>query len=162
MAYGTAAFGVVIMTVLTVEIIVKTAFVLMVLMASLVGCSQSNPVTRVYHQPWEQQFGYTQVVKHGDVLHLSGVTASGDTMAAQIDNIYNKIKSILQTEGLDLSDVIKETLFTTDMAALKRNVATRKTHFKDGEYPASSWIEVKGLFMPEMKLEVEMVVALKK
>ncbi len=126
------------------------------------ACSQNKSITRVYHQPWEQQIGYAQVVKQGDVLHLSGITAQGATMAAQIDGIYNTIKSILKTEGVDLSDVVKETIFTTDMVALKQNINTRKAHFNEGEFPASSWVEVKGLFMPEMKLEVEMVVALKK
>lgn len=126
----------------------------------LTACNSGHDIKRIYVEPWEQQLGYAQIVKHNKILYLSGVTASGGDMTMQIDVIYSKINVLLKKEGLDFSNVVKETIFTTDMNALKNNIAVRNKYFNNNEYPSSSWIEVKGLFMPDMKLEVEMEVAL--
>ncbi len=122
---------------------------------ALVACHQAPVIKRTHVAPHEAPIGYTQVVQYGDRLYLSGVAVPGPDMAQAVDRAYSHIQKILQDHGSDMGHVVKELLFTTDMAAMKAQIETRRQFYPEGQYPASSWIEVKGLFLPELILEVE-------
>lgn len=62
--------------------------------------------------------------------------------------------------GVGLESVIKETIFTTDMEALKAAAAVRTRAYVEPA-PASTWIEVKRLILPELLVEVELVAGLR-
>ena len=57
-------------------------------------------------------------------------------------------------------DIVKEVLYTTDMDAMKKAIPTRKAFFKNGVYPAATWVEISRLFMAEAVLEVDVTVKL--
>ncbi len=124
----------------------------------LMSCA-SNPATvRTHYEDYEEQIGFTQVVQHGERLILSGITAPGPDMQLAVDTVYGKITSILKQHGASMGDVVKESLYTTDMLAFKRHLESRRKYYPEGSYPAATWLEVKGLFMPEYVLEVEVEV----
>lgn len=126
------------------------------------ACASNPAIERTYHEDYEAQIGFTQIIKHGGQLYLSGVTASGPDMQLAVETVYGKIKSILAQHGATMGHVLKENLFTTDMSAFKKHLNTRKKYYTTGSYPAATWIEVKGLFMPEYVLEVEVIALVKK
>ncbi|MBP2158197.1 MULTISPECIES: RidA family protein [Asticcacaulis] len=118
-------------------------------------------IEREYVNPWEKEIGYAQVVRHGDTLYLSGITANGATLSDQMTAIYGQIGKILKGRGLDSTAIVSETIYTRDMEALKAAIPVRKSFYKDGQFPASSWVQVERLFNPDLLLEIEVRVALK-
>lgn len=130
----------------------------------ITGCAGSTvppEVQRVHYGDWETDIGYTQVVRVGDMLHLSGVVAGGETMEAQVIAVYKTISAILADFDATLDDVISEVVYTTDIEALKKATMTRRDQFNDA-FPASSWIQIERLYMPEALVEVEVSVLVSK
>ena len=125
--------------------------------------AHANEVPLERHQlgSWETDIGYTGVVRDGDTLHISGVPCRGADMQVAVRDCYGKLTKILQQFDADSSQVVKETVFTTDMDALIKAIPDRKTFFADGKYPAASWVQISRLFDAEAKLEVEWTVRLK-
>ena len=123
----------------------------------LTACSpsaDSEAISRHHYGDWETDIGYTQVVRVGNTLHLSGVVGSGTTLDEQLSAIYQNIEQILSDFDATLADVVNEVVFTTDMEALQASTETRRAFF-DGQFPASSWVQIERLFMPEAMVEVE-------
>ncbi|GAA6186864.1 MULTISPECIES: Rid family hydrolase [Alteromonadaceae] len=126
----------------------------------LLGCVNTNKsIERKSYFPWENETGYSQVVKHGNTLYVSGITSEKTTFDGQIDDIYTNIKKMLADYGVGMDAIVKEVIFTTDIEGLRAAIATRKAHF-NGKYPSSTWVEVKGLWSKSHLLEVEIVAAL--
>lgn len=102
--------------------------------------------------------GYAQVVKVGKTLYISGTVAIEVTPAG-IRNVYMALKKSLEQFGASFQNVVKENLYTTDIEAMKKYNYVRKEFYK-GDFPAATWVQVVRLFMPEAKLEVELVAVL--
>lgn len=111
----------------------------------------------------EKRVGYSQAVLAGDYLFISGcvswdmdgnVLHAGD-FASQVEAVYADIDATLKAHGMDTSDVVKETVFTTDMEALVAANHKRMEHYKLATPPASTWVEIKRLVHPDLLVEVE-------
>jgi 2-iminobutanoate/2-iminopropanoate deaminase len=126
---------------------------------------QSKPIFETYHAgPWEQRIGYSQAVRSGRTLYISGtVGANGEgkpeDLDGQMKNAYVAIQKTLTQYKTDLSHVVMERIYTTDMEALIRSQETRK-HFYGNWLPAATWVEVRRLYAPADKIEIEVQVAL--
>jgi enamine deaminase RidA (YjgF/YER057c/UK114 family) len=107
-------------------------------------------------------------VEPGPLLYIAGQVAidlqghlvgKGDA-AAQCEQILKNIAGICESQGATLADVVKVTVYTTDIAILDRIAPVRLKYFpKDG--PASVLVEVSKLVEPDMVLEIEAVVAVR-
>jgi enamine deaminase RidA (YjgF/YER057c/UK114 family) len=76
--------------------------------------------------------------------------------AAQAALALKNIETILAAEGATLADVVKVTVYVTDMKYLDEITPARLAAFpKDG--PASVIVQVAGLAFPELKVEIEAV-----
>lgn len=104
--------------------------------------------------------GYAQVVKVDNVLYVSGTVATEITPQS-IQNIYQTIEKSLAHFGATLQNVVKENLYTTDIEAMKLHNEARKKMYK-GDYPAATWVQISRLYMPEAKLEIEVIAHLPK
>lgn len=126
--------------------------------------AQEKPLQRemfnLYPQA-EKSIGYTQAIKIGDVLYISGTVGEGDSMRTQLIAAYDDIKKTLSRYGADFSDIVKENIFTTDIEQLKKNKDIRKNYYIDG-WPTASWVEVRRLYSPEFLVEIEVIAHLKK
>ncbi len=142
----------------------RTVIILPVLLAILLSACASTPepaeVRRYHAGDWEQDIGYTQAVRHGNILHVSGVVTGGDTMDEVVTNTYRRIESILAEFDADMDDIVKEVLYTTDMEAMKKAIPVRKAFFPNGIYPAATWVQISRLFVAEAVLEVDVTVML--
>jgi enamine deaminase RidA (YjgF/YER057c/UK114 family) len=112
----------------------------------------------------EKSYGYTHAVKLGSEVKISGAvsmddqgrpTAVGD-MRQQMVNVYSDLEEILAHYGLTFADVIVEDVFTTDMAAFLEISGEYRNEIYSGRFPTGSWLEVKGLALPEFMIEIEL------
>lgn len=120
-----------------------------------------EPLERHRLGSWETDIGYTGVIRDGDMLHVSGVPCKGETMQAAVRRCYSQLTGILQRFGANSGQVVKETVYTTDMEGLITAIPERKTLFVDGKYPAASWVQISRLFDAEARLGMEWTVRLK-
>ncbi|HEX9968591.1 MAG TPA: RidA family protein [Acidimicrobiales bacterium] len=60
---------------------------------------------------------YTPVVRRGEWVVTSGqIGPSGGDVAAQTTEALGRIRELLESEGASLADIVKTTVFLTDMA----------------------------------------------
>ena len=126
---------------------------------------QSKPAFETYHVgPWEQRIGYSQAVRSGGMLYVSGTVGPNgegkpDDLDSQMKNAYAAIQKTLAQYKTDASHVVMERIYTTDMDALIRSQETRKQFYGDW-LPAATWVEVRRLYGAADKIEIEVQVAL--
>lgn len=115
------------------------------------------------HPKLEKTYGYSQAVRIGNVIKISGVvsiddegnpTRAGDFLQ-QMKNCYLDIDKVLKHYGCTFDDVVVENLYTTSMNDLKKNASYRKEIYKK-HFPTGSWIGVKELGLPQMMIEIEL------
>ena len=127
-----------------------------------------QPVTPEWFQlrpELEKAYGYTHAVRIGDHITISGAVSmddKGNPMAVgdldqQMKNCYSDLDKILKHFGCTFDDVVVENVFTTDMAAFLKYSEYRATLYPK-QFPAGSWLEVKGLALPEFMIEIELEV----
>ncbi|MGH3329032.1 MAG: RidA family protein [Streptomycetales bacterium] len=110
---------------------------------------------------------YTDAVIHGDLVFVSGCLATdtegnlvgGDDTAAQTRQVLGNLGKALQAAGAGFSDVLKVTLFLTDIADRARINPVRQEFFGAAR-PASTLVEVSRLAVPGAKVEIEAVACL--
>ena len=102
--------------------------------------------------------GYTQAIRVGNSIYVSG-TVSADKSEKGVAQVYNVISRTLEHFGVGPQHVVKEGLFTTDIEAMKALNHVRKNWYK-GDFPASTWLQISRLYMPDAWLEVEVVAVL--
>lgn len=112
----------------------------------------------------ERAYGYTHAVRIGHQVKVSGAvsmdaqgnpTAPGD-MELQMKNVYGDLEKILAHFGLTFEDVVVENVFTTDMAEFLEVSSEFRAKLYQGRFPTGSWLEVKGLALPDFMIEIEL------
>ena len=102
---------------------------------------------------------YTYAVRHGDLLFISGVApldaagrlVGGDDAAAQTRQVLANMGKILAAAGAGFEDVLKVTVFLTDIADRSKINPVRQEFFGRSR-PASTLIGVAALAVPGMKV----------
>jgi enamine deaminase RidA (YjgF/YER057c/UK114 family) len=111
----------------------------------------------------EKAYGYTHAVRIGDDIKISGAvsmdaegtpTAVGD-LEQQMKNAYADLDTVLKHYGCTFDDVIVEDVFTTNMARFLEVASYRNTIYTK-HFPTGTWLEVKGLALPEFMIEIEL------
>jgi 2-iminobutanoate/2-iminopropanoate deaminase len=135
----------------------RLALLALCLAPALLAVEPAPPLKTDRYQrgPGEDEFGYREAVRVGNTLYISGNVGKGP-MPDAIRQTYESLGKVLAHYGLTFQHVVKETVFTTQLDALKENRAVRR-EFYGKEYPASSWIQIDRLFQPEYVIEVELV-----
>ncbi|MEJ7587115.1 MAG: RidA family protein [Ferruginibacter sp.] len=95
---------------------------------------------------------YSQAVQTGNLLFVSGQVAInpdtndfvGTGIIEETRQVMQNIKSILTTAGMDFKNVIKTTIFLSDMN-LFGDLNEIYAGYFDGDFPARETIAVKGL-----------------
>ena len=126
--------------------------------------SKSSPPDYFLLRPEvEKSSGYSHAVRIGDDIKISGAvsmddkgkpTAVGD-LEQQMKNAYSDLGNVLGHYGCTFDDVIVENVFTTDMAKFLE-VASYRNSIYTKNFPTGTWLEVKGLVLPEFMIEIEL------
>ncbi|MSQ10868.1 MAG: RidA family protein [Dehalococcoidia bacterium] len=112
--------------------------------------------------PWEAAGAYARAVRVGDVVYVSGTTASDATgtpqhpgdPAGQAEYILRKIDSALQQAGSSLREVVRVRTYVTDITQWRAVSAVHARHFQ-GILPTSTLVEVSRLVDPQHLVEIE-------
>lgn len=113
---------------------------------------------------WTRKFDISAGVKIGDTIYVSGTVAfDGDgnvvgegDMYVQSQQVFRNVSEVLTCAGASMADVIKITVFVTDMAAYGAFGRARTEAFPGG-VPASAVYGTPALVKPELLVEVEAV-----
>jgi 2-iminobutanoate/2-iminopropanoate deaminase len=96
------------------------------------------------------------------VAYISGMVARGEADLAKMDEyaqakvIFTKIKALVEAAGGAMSDIVKVTIFLTDIAN-NTKVWKARAEFFSGNFPASTLVQVAALAQPEVLVEIEAV-----
>lgn len=99
--------------------------------------------------------GYAQTLRVGDVLYISG-TVTTELNEKGVKQVYAGLERSLKQYGLTFQHVVNENLYTTDIEAMQKFNYVRKQFYK-GDFPAATWVQIVRLYMPDAKLEVELI-----
>jgi enamine deaminase RidA (YjgF/YER057c/UK114 family) len=110
---------------------------------------------------WEGVMGYSRAVRAGDMVFVSGTTATdangnivGDDYAAQTRFVIEKIEQALMEAGASLKDVVRTRVFVVD-ATQWEQVAAVHGEFFGGVRPANTLVEISALVSTGYLVEIE-------
>jgi 2-iminobutanoate/2-iminopropanoate deaminase len=109
---------------------------------------------------------FTDAVRAGDLLFVSGIVAvdgegglvGGDDVVAQTRQVFENMRAVLAAAGCGFADVVKVTIFLTDVDDRPKINPVRQEVFGAAR-PASTLVEVSRLAVPGAKVEVEAIAA---
>jgi len=107
---------------------------------------------------------FTDAVRAGGFLHVSGIVAvdgegqlvGGDDVVAQTRQVLDNMRAVLAAGGCRFEDVVKVTIFLTDIDDRPKINPLRQDAFGTTR-PASTLVEVPRLAVPGAKVEIECV-----
>lgn len=106
---------------------------------------------------------YAHAVKHGGLLYVSGLTALGTlaqarSLAEQADALFAQLAAIASSEQATLASLLRVTVYLTSFEDLDALNAVMQQHFGRA-LPACSMVQVAGLFAPELRIQLDAILA---
>jgi reactive intermediate/imine deaminase len=106
---------------------------------------------------------FTDAVRAGGFLHVSGIVAVdgdgrlvGGDVVAQTRQVFENMRAVLAAGGCGFEDVVKVTVFLTDIDDRPRINPVRREFF-GATRPASTLVEVPRLAVEGARVEIECV-----
>ena len=107
---------------------------------------------------------YSQAVKAGNLMFISGQIPldpkTGDLVSQSIEDqakqVLENVKSICEAAGCSLNDIVKISIFLTDLSNFAVVNDMMKEYFSE-PYPARATVEVSGLPLG-VNVEIEAIV----
>jgi reactive intermediate/imine deaminase len=107
---------------------------------------------------------FTDAVRAGELLFVSGVVpvderrklVGGDDVVEQARQVFRNMEAVLAAAGCGFADVVKVTVFLTDVDDRALVNPVRQEVFGESR-PASTLVEVSALVIPGAKIEVDAV-----
>jgi len=125
---------------------------------------RSNPEVGYLGADVFRDYAFTQSIRAGNMLYLSGIAplrgpsanvelvGPGD-IRAQVRFCLEVLQRCLAAAGAGLEQWVAHTVYGTDMQELHKTADIFVEVF--GRYPpTSTWVEIKGLFVPGQMVEI--------
>jgi 2-iminobutanoate/2-iminopropanoate deaminase len=115
--------------------------------------------------------GYSHAVRLGDLLFVSGQVSKNEhdetvyvgDAERQTEVVYENLKRVLEESGSGLDMIGKTTVFTTSLEHRPAINRVRERVFGPiGRYPASTFVVVSSLAVPEWLVEIEVIAVVRK
>ncbi|CAB3721242.1 2-iminobutanoate/2-iminopropanoate deaminase [Achromobacter deleyi] len=121
-------------------------------------------IERVTTQPDPYEpFLLSQGIKANGWLFISGQAGAGENgkivqggFLAQGRQAFANLRRALEAGGASLKDVVKVTIFVTDMGHFD-DVVTLRREFFAAPYPADTIAEIRALYTPDAMIEIEAI-----
>lgn len=126
---------------------------------------ETPEIERITADPdWYEPYRISLGLRVGHLLFISGQASStedgqlvgAEDFDAQAEQVFSNLSKVLENGGSNLDDVVKVTIFLTDMDNFGRIVELRERYFTP-PYPADSIVEVSSLARPEWLIEIEAI-----
>ena len=110
---------------------------------------------------------YNQAIKIKNMLFISGQVAidpnnNNELVKSSIEDethqVMKNLYAILEEAGMDFTNVVKTTIFLSDMSYFKEVNNIYGSYLKEGEEPARETVAVKTL-PKEVNIEISMIAA---
>ena len=108
---------------------------------------------------------YNQAIKIDNMLFISGQVAMDphnnnelikSSIKDETHQVMKNLSAILEEAGMDFTNVVKTTIFLSDMSYFKEINSIYGSYLKDGEEPARETVAVKTL-PKEVNIEISMI-----
>ena len=86
----------------------------------------------------------------GEIVGVGDITA-------QTRQVLENMKSVLAQGGATMDDVVKVTVFVTNVVEHYSQIHQVRAEYFPKDYPASTMVEVKALVQPELMIEIEAI-----
>lgn len=119
---------------------------------------------RVDPWKWSTAYGYSQAVRAGNLLFVSGqmpvdddgkLVGSGD-LNAQAHRVFSNLQTVLKAAGLGFGNLVEIVSYHVDMNDLGK-VADVKSSYIQRDFPAWTAVGVTSLALPGQLLEIRAV-----
>ncbi|MFF8673523.1 RidA family protein [Streptomyces sp. NPDC015242] len=116
--------------------------------------------------PAEKHFGYTQAIRSGELIHVSGQLAFDDAgdfgpeddIAAQLARTYVNLDKVLAHFGVTRNQIVSQTLYVVDLVRNAEVVAEANRACFGSHRPVSTVVGVTELTFPGQAIEISCVV----
>lgn len=108
---------------------------------------------------------FSHVVRKGKMVFISGQTAEPEADAgnldahAQAERVFSYLKSAIEAAGGDMSDIVKITIYLTDLSQFPSILEWRPRFFCQ-PYPAATCVVVDSMVKRELIMEIEAIAIL--
>ncbi|PKN19120.1 MAG: hypothetical protein CVU71_10095 [Deltaproteobacteria bacterium HGW-Deltaproteobacteria-6] len=105
---------------------------------------------------------FSQATRVGEMVWVSGQVgmdekgAVGEGIEAQARLAFKNLEHVLAEAGATLADIVELMTFHTSMSDI-RGFSKVKAEFIPENYPAWTAVEVKGLVMPQLLIEIKAI-----
>ena len=118
--------------------------------------------------PWPERYTFAPAVKAGNLLFISGTTATDDAgqlvgagdIVAQTRHIYRKFDALLSAAGGSLRDIVATTEYITTTENYRGTADVRREVFNGPPFPTATGVIVAGLLRPGALIEISAVAIL--
>lgn len=111
--------------------------------------------------PWEPIVGYARAVKIGNIIEISGTTATVNGEVIGKDDVYLQTKTILQKFdkvlnelGASLNDVVRTRIFCTDISQWEKIGKAHGEFFSEIK-PTTGMYQISKLISEDLLVEIE-------
>ena len=138
------------------------------LVVDLPGSPQGKPLLEKFNaENHPGDFHQGVIVSGGHLLYLAGQVANNpDGSVAgvgdwrrQAEKIYENIGHVLRAAGATPASAVKETTWVLDIDSWRQHGTPVRRAFYNGDYPASTLVEIPGLARAEFLVEIEVIAA---
>ena len=138
------------------------------LVVDLPGSPQGKPLLEKYNaEDHPGDFYQGVIVNAGRLVYLAGQVANnpdgsvagvGD-WRGQAEKVYENIGHVLRAAGATPAGAVKETTWVLSIDDWRQHGTPVRRAFYNGDYPASTLVEIQGLARPEFLVETEVIAA---